>query len=107
MSKQFNDANFQLEVIEMSKTKPVLVDFFAVWCGPCKMQGPIIDEVSDLMGDKASVGKLNTDEAQAVAIKYDVMSIPTLMIFKDGEVKETMVGVQPKDDLLEIVKKYF
>lgn len=107
MSKQFNDANFQTEVIEMSKTKPVLVDFFAVWCGPCKMQGPIIDEVSDLMGDKASVGKLNTDEAQAVAIKYGVMSIPTLMIFKDGEVKETMVGVQPKDGLLEIVKKYF
>lgn len=106
MSKQFTDQNFQTEVIETSKTKPVLVDFFAVWCGPCKMQGPIIDEVSDLMSDKASVGKLNTDEAQAVAIKYNVMSIPTLMVFRDGEVKETMVGVQPKEGLLEILKKY-
>jgi len=107
MTKIFNDENFQTEVIEASETKPVLVDFFAVWCGPCKMQGPIIDEVAGLMGNKAAVGKLNTDEAQNTAIKYGVMSIPTLMIFKDGAVKETMVGVQPKEGLIELVKKYF
>lgn len=107
MTKIFTDQNFQTEVIEASKTKPVLIDFFAVWCGPCKMQGPIIDEVAGLMGDKAAVGKLNTDESQATAIKYGVMSIPTLMIFKDGALKETMVGMQPKDRLIELLKKYF
>ena len=107
MTKIFTDENFQTEVIETSKTKPVLVDFYAVWCGPCKMQGPIIEDVAGLMGDKAAIGKLNTDEAQSTAIKYGVMSIPTLMIFKDGVVKETMVGVQPKESLIEIVKKYF
>lgn len=107
MTKIFTDENFQTEVIEASKTKPVLIDFFAVWCGPCKMQGPIIDEVANLMGDKAVVGKLNTDESQATAIKYGVMSIPTLMIFKDGALKETMVGMQPKDQLIELLKKYF
>lgn len=107
MTKSFTDENFQTEVIEASKTKPVLIDFFAVWCGPCKMQGPIIDEVAGLMGDKAVVGKLNTDEAQAMAIKYGVMSIPTLMIFKDGEAKETMVGLQGKESLIETIKKYF
>ncbi|MBU4216681.1 thioredoxin [Candidatus Parcubacteria bacterium] len=107
MTKQFTDDNFQTEVIEASKVKPVLIDFFAVWCGPCKMQGPIIDEVAELMGDKAVVGKLNTDESQATAIKYGVMSIPTLMIFKDGALKETMVGMQPKTGLIELLKKYF
>jgi len=107
MTKQFTDENFQNEVIEASKTKPVLIDFYAVWCGPCKMQGPIIDEVATLMGDKAVVGKLNTDEAQATAIKFGVMSIPTLMIFRDGALKETMVGVQRKEGLIELLKKYF
>lgn len=107
MTKIFTDENFQKEVIEISSQKPVLIDFFAVWCGPCKMQGPIIDDVASLMGDKAVVGKLNTDDSQATAIKFGVMSIPTLMIFKDGSVKETMVGMQPKDKLIELLKKYF
>jgi len=106
MSKNFNDQNFQSEVIEVSKTKPVLVDFFANWCMPCRMQAPIIDEVSELMKDKASVGKLDTEEAQETATKYNVMSIPTLMIFRNGELKETMMGMQPKESLIEILKKY-
>lgn len=105
MAKQFTDDNFQAEVIEASKEKPVLVDFFAPWCGPCKMQGPIVDEVAEEIGDKAVVGKLNTEEAQKVAQNYNVMSIPTLIIFKGGEAAETMVGMQPKEALIEKLKK--
>ncbi len=106
MTKHFDDANFQAEVIEASKTKPVLVDFFASWCGPCKMQAPVIDEVAELMGDTAVVGKCDTEAAGKSAGEYGVMSIPTLIIFKDGEAKETLVGMQPKDGLVETLKKY-
>ena len=101
MSKQFTDDNFKTEVIETSKNKPVLVDFFAPWCGPCKMQGPIVDEAASEIGGKAVVGKLNTEEAVATAQEYSVMSIPTLLIFRNGEVVETMVGLQPKEILIE------
>lgn len=94
----FTDANFEAEVLQASG--PVLVDFYADWCGPCKMQGPIVHEVAESMGDKAKVGKLNVDESQESAQKFSVMSIPTLIIFKDGKVVETMVGVQTKDSLI-------
>ena len=106
MTKHFNDENFNKDVIEVSKTKPVLVDFFAVWCGPCKMMAPIIDELSDDIGKKASIGKLNTEEAQATASKYNIMSIPALILFKDGEAKETIIGLQPKEKLKKIINKY-
>ncbi len=106
MTKHFDDANFQAEVIEASNEKPVLVDFFAAWCGPCKMQAPIIEEVAELMGETAVVGKCDTEKANASAGQYGVMSIPTLLVFKDGEVKETMVGMQPKDRLVDVLKKY-
>ncbi len=106
MAKVFNDESFQKEVIEASKEKPVLVDFFAEWCGPCKIQGPVVDEVAEEIGDKASVGKLNTEEAGQTASEYKVMSIPTIILFKDGEPKETLVGLQPKEALIEIIKKY-
>jgi thioredoxin 1 len=102
----FTNENFQKEAIEASKEKPVLVDFFASWCGPCKMQAPIIDEVAKEVGDKAVVGKLNTEEAQEVAGKYGVMSIPTLIIFRNGEPAETMVGMQPKEGLIEAIEKH-
>ncbi|MDD5291223.1 MAG: thioredoxin [Patescibacteria group bacterium] len=106
MAKVFNDENFNKEVIEASKIKPVLVDFFAVWCGPCKIQGPIIDEVAEEMGDKAIVGKLNTEEAPETSSQYGVMSIPTLILFKGGEPKETLNGLHPKEALAEVIKKY-
>jgi thioredoxin 1 len=106
MSIEFKSENFQKEAIEASKNKPVLVDFFAEWCGPCKMQGPIIDEVAEEIKDKAVVGKLNIDEAGDVAEQYQVMSIPTMIIFKDGEVQETMTGLRDKGALIEILKKY-
>jgi thioredoxin 1 len=104
MTKHFNDDNFQTEVIEASKTKPVLVDFFAVWCGPCQMQAPIIDEVAEAIGDKAVVGKLNTEDAVKASEDLNVMSIPTLIIFKDGKEAKRFVGIQMKDDLLAELK---
>ncbi|MCK5416352.1 thioredoxin [Candidatus Parcubacteria bacterium] len=106
MTKDFNDANFQVEVIDASKEKPVLVDFFAPWCGPCKMQAPVIDEVAELINDIAIVGKCDTETSSKSAGQYGIMSIPALLIFKDGEVKETMVGMQSKENLIEILKKY-
>ena len=106
MAKSFNDKNFQKEVIEASKEKPVLVDFFAEWCGPCKIQGPVVDEVAEEIGDKASVGKLNTEEAGKTASEYKVMSIPTIILFKDEEAKETLVGLQSKEALIAVINKY-
>jgi thioredoxin 1 len=106
MAQHFTDENFQKEVIDTSRSKPVLVDFFAPWCGPCKMQAPIIEEVAEEMGDKASVGKTNTEEAPEIATRYEIMSIPTIMLFKDGEIKEVMMGLQSKEALIAIINKY-
>ncbi|MFH1745283.1 MAG: thioredoxin [bacterium] len=106
MSQQFTNENFQKEVIDASKEKPVLVDFFAPWCGPCKIQGPVVDEVAKEMEDKAIVGKVNTEEAADVSQKYNVMSIPNILLFRNGEVKENMTGLRSKEDLIEIINKY-
>ncbi len=97
------DANFDKEVLKADK--PVLVDFWAVWCGPCQMQGPIVEEVAKAMGGKAKVGKFNVDENPNVAQKYGIMSIPTLMIFKSGTVVKQFIGVQSKETLLGELNK--
>lgn len=100
MLKHFDDGNFAAEVIEASKSKPVLVDFFAVWCGPCQMQAPILEQVAEALGEKAAVGKLDVDASGETAQTYGVMSIPTLIIFKDGRPAKQLVGVQLKDSLI-------
>ena len=101
---QFTDQNFEAEVIKSDV--PVLVDFFAEWCGPCLMMGPIIEELAEEMKDKkVKIGKVNIDEAPEAAKKYNVMSIPTIIIFKDGEPAETMSGIQNKETLREKLGK--
>jgi thioredoxin 1 len=97
------DANFDREVLKNSK--PVLVDFWAVWCGPCQMQGPIVEEVASAMDGKAIVGKLNVDENPTTAQKFSIMSIPTIMIFKSGTVAKQFVGIQSKETLLKELNK--
>ncbi|MBT4277849.1 thioredoxin [Candidatus Falkowbacteria bacterium] len=106
MANIFTNDNFQEDVIEASKEKPVLVDFFADWCGPCQVMAPVIDELSETMGDKASVGKLNVDQAQEIAGKYGVMSIPTVKIFRNGEVVDETVGAQSADNLKALLEKH-
>lgn len=94
---KITDQNFDSEVLKADK--PVLVDFWAVWCGPCRMQEPIIEELAEAMTGKVIVGKLNVDENPQMTQKYQVMSIPTLMIFKDGKMVKQFIGVQSKNTL--------
>jgi len=96
---KLTDQNFDEEVLK-SKL-PVLVDFFADWCGPCQMMVPIIEEIAEEMKDKIKVGKLNVDENQQIAGKYSVMSIPTLILFDKGETKKTIVGLRGKEEILK------
>ncbi|MCX7570310.1 thioredoxin [Tumebacillus sp. DT12] len=93
------DANFQ-DTISTSD-KPVLVDFWAAWCGPCKMLAPVLDDVAAETSEKLTIGKLNVDENPATSQKYGVMSIPTLLVFKNGEVVKTLVGYMSKKDMLD------
>lgn len=93
MAKAFTDQNFAVEVIEASKTKPILVDFWASWCGPCRAMEPVIDELVETMGDKAVIGKLNVDENMEKSAEYGIQSIPALKIFRNGEVVEEIMGV--------------
>jgi thioredoxin 1 len=101
MSKklEFTDTSFQSDVV--SSTTPVLVDFWAPWCGPCKMLDPVVEEIAGEYEGRLKVGKLNTDDNRETAAKYGIMSIPTIMIFKDGEVKARIVGAQPKRAIVE------
>jgi thioredoxin 1 len=92
-----SDADFESEVL--NATGPVVVDFWAEWCGPCRMIAPALDEISGAMGDKVKIVKLNVDESPKTASKYGVMSIPTLMIFKGGEMASRQVGAAPKQKL--------
>ena len=90
MAQELTEATFDAAVA----TGTVLVDFWAPWCGPCRMQTPILDQVSQQVGDKAVIGKVNVDEAAAIAARYGVRSIPTLIVFKDGKPVKSFVGVQ-------------
>lgn len=91
--------NFEGEVLKSAK--PVLIDFYADWCGPCRMMSPIIDEIAEEKADIIKVGKINVDENQELAMEYGVMSIPTIVIIKNGKVEKTFVGVRSKNEILE------
>ena len=94
---EVTDNNFQVEVLESDV--PVLVDFWAPWCGPCRMVAPVVEEIAQERGDQLKVVKLNIDENQNTAMQFNVMSIPTLMLFKGGSVAKTVIGAYPKRKL--------
>jgi thioredoxin 1 len=101
---QLDDATFDEHV--KASAVPVLVDFWAEWCGPCKVIAPILEEIAEEQGDKISIAKLNVDDSLDVSRRYEVMSIPTLLLFKDGEPKARLVGAKPKAQLLQEIAEY-
>lgn len=101
MELKLNSENFESEVLNANET--VLVDFYADWCGPCKMMAPVIEELAEELQGKAKVGKINVDESTDIATQYDVMSIPTIIILKNGEEVKRFIGVRDKQELLNEV----
>lgn len=100
MELKINSENFEKEVL--NSEKPVLVDFFADWCGPCKMMAPIVEELATELDGKVKVGKINVDENSDIAVEYNVMSIPTLIVFKNGKEEKRLVGLRNKEELINL-----
>ena len=99
-----NNENFEKEILQ--SRMPVLLDFWATWCGPCRMMSPIIDEIAEEKADCIKVGKVNVDENRDLAMKYEVMTIPTILIIKEGKVEKSFVGVTDKSAILESISYY-
>ncbi len=97
--KTFTEATFQSDVLDSSQ--PVLVDFWAEWCGPCHVMAPVIDELATEFAGSVTVGKVNVDDESALAVQYGIRSIPTILVFKDGQVIDQVIGVVPKKVLVE------
>lgn len=102
MAMKFNESNFEKEVLQSDV--PVMVDFWAEWCMPCRMLGPVIEEIAKEKDGVCKVGKVNVDESQSLAMKYGVMNIPTVLVFKNGQVADKSIGVVPKEKLLNMLK---
>jgi thioredoxin 1 len=102
--QQFTDQNFEAEVLKSDK--PVLVDFWAEWCAPCRMMAPAVEAVAVEFADRAKVGKLNVDENQSSAGRYNIRGIPTLLLFKNGEIEEQSVGVTSKDAIAKMLERH-
>lgn len=98
---ELNKDNFEKEV--MDANVPVLIDFWASWCGPCRMMSPVIDKISEEMGDKLKVCKVNVDENHELAEKYEIMTIPAFIVIKNGAESGRTIGVQPKEDILKLI----
>lgn len=103
--KTLTDANFQTEVIQ--SPQPVLVDFWAEWCGPCRMLGPVIEKIAGSNSGRVTVGKLNVDENPNTPQKYGIQGIPTVLFFKDGEVAKQLVGFQSQDKIQKTIDELF
>ena len=101
---ELTDANFKQEVLE--EKLPVLVDFWAEWCGPCQILGPVVENIAEKYAGKVKVGKLDVDSNPATATNYRVMSIPTLHLFKEGQVVDTVIGAVPEEHLQQFLDKY-
>lgn len=104
MVQEIKDMDFS-QTVEDSST-PVVVDFWASWCGPCKMLSPVIDEISEELNDKVKFFKLNVDENPVTSSQYKVASIPTVMVFKGGKLVDTLVGFRPKEAIKDVIEKH-
>lgn len=101
---EFNDQNFAQEVLNCDK--PVIVDFWATWCGPCRMMAPTVDAIADEFVGRAKVGKLNVDDNQNVTGQYSIRGIPTILLFKGGQIMEQVVGATSKDAVVKLLQKH-